>query len=209
MTMKRWKVALLALLAIAILAAAYGVVLIRRGFSAKEQPSRLETAVARTVRNMAIPASAKYENNPFTATPENLTEAREHFADHCARCHANDGSGHTEIGQNLYPKAPDMRSPRTQNLTDGEIYYIINNGVRLTGMPAWGDSHQAEDSWKLVLFVRHLPELTSEEEKDMERFNPKSEVERAEQLEEEQFLSGGTAAGKSMKEQHHHEGEEQ
>ena len=67
-------------------------------------------------------------------------------ADHCATCQANGGSGQTEIGQNLYPKAPDMRLPRTQNLRDGEIYYIINNGVRLTGMPAWGESHQAEDS---------------------------------------------------------------
>jgi hypothetical protein len=76
-------------------------------------------------------------------------------------------------------------------------------------MPTWSGSHQAEDSWKLVLFIRHLPQLTSEEEKDMERFNPKSEMERAEQLEEEQFLNGGTAVDKSMKGQHHHEEEEQ
>jgi mono/diheme cytochrome c family protein len=72
------------------------------------------------------------------STPEVLSAARSHFADHCASCHGNDGSRKTEIGWNLYPKAPDMRLPETQNLTDGEIYYIIHNGIRLTRMPAWG-----------------------------------------------------------------------
>jgi mono/diheme cytochrome c family protein len=177
--MKRWKALLLALLMVVVVAAVYGATLIRRGFSAKEQPSALETGVARAVRNMAIPTRARYEKNPFTPSPESLTEGREHFADHCATCHANDGTGQTEIGQNLYPKAPDMRLPRTQNLTDAEIFYIIQNGVRLTGMPAWGESHDADDTWKLVLFIRHLPQLTPEEQKDMERFNPKSAEEPA------------------------------
>jgi hypothetical protein len=79
----------------------------------------------------------------------------------------NDGSGNTEIGQNLYPKPPDMRQAETQNLTDGEIYYIIHNGIRLTGMPAWGDPGKDDDSWKLVLFIRHLPRMTSQEMKEM------------------------------------------
>ncbi len=60
------------------------------------------------------------------------------------------------------------------NLTDGEIFYIINNGVRMTGMPGWGKLHGADDTWKLVLFIRHLPQLSAEDKKDMERFNPKS-----------------------------------
>ena len=76
------------------------------------------------------------------------------------------------MGQGLYPKPPDLRLRPTQDLTDGEIFYIIQNGIRLTGMPAWGSSHEAEDSWKLVLFIRHLPQLTAEEEKDMKQYNP-------------------------------------
>jgi len=130
--------------------------------------------LARTERGLAIPASAKTAKNPFPSTAENLSDGREHFADHCATCHANDGSGNTEIGQNLYPKPPDMRLTQTQTLTDGEIFYIINNGVRLTGMPGWGESHGNDDTWKLVLFIRHLPQLSADEKKDMERFNPKS-----------------------------------
>jgi mono/diheme cytochrome c family protein len=102
----------------------------------------------------------KIEKNPFTASAELMAEAKAHFADHCAICHANNGNGNTEIGQNLYPKAPDMRLPQTQNLTDGELYYTIHNGIRLTGMPAWGTEEKDQDSWKPVLFIRHLPQLT-------------------------------------------------
>ncbi len=120
-----------------------------------------------------------------------MTEARAHFADHCAICHANNGSGKTEIGPNLYPKASDMRLPQTQDLTDGELYYTIHNGIRLTGMPAWGTDEKDEDSWKLVLFFRHLPRLTAVEEREMEALNPKAPEEKQEEQEEEQFLNGG------------------
>ena len=165
--MKLRTITSLILLAIVIGALGYGAWLIRQGFSARDNPSTFEIFAAGEIRRLSIPASARNAANPFQASPEILTEAREHFADHCATCHANDGSGKTEIGQNLYPKAPDMRLPQTQKLTDGEIYYVIHNGVRLTGMPAWGDAARDPDSWKLALFIRHLPQLTPQEEKDM------------------------------------------
>ena len=168
------KAVLWILLAVVVAGIAYEAILIRRGFSTKDQPSALETAIARAARNLAIPSSAKDAKNPYAATAENVTAGREHFADHCATCHANDGSGNSEMGPNFYPKPPDMRLAQTQNLTDGEIFYIINNGVRMTGMPGWGTSHGDDDTWKLVLFIRHLPQLSAEEKKDMERFNPKS-----------------------------------
>ena len=166
----------------------------QRGFSARDNPTGLEKLVARTMRNMAIPSPANTLKNPVTATPEKLSEARRHFADHCATCHANDGSGSTSIGRNLYPKAPDMRLPDTQELSDGQLYYIIHNGVRLTGMPAWGEANKKnedEDSWELALFIRHLPKLTPDEVKDMERANPMSTMEHDEVMQEEEFLKGG------------------
>jgi mono/diheme cytochrome c family protein len=196
--MKLRTKASLILLAIASGATGFGIVLVRRGFSARDNPSALEAYAAGAIRRLSIPAAAKKAVNPFQATPDILTQAREHFADHCASCHANNGSGKTEIGQNLYPKAPDMRLPQTQNLTDGEIYYIIHNGVRLTGMSAWGEADRDPDSWKLVLFIRRLPQLTPQEEKDMERFNPTSEIEREEKQQEEQFLNGEDSAKKEQ-----------
>ncbi len=170
------------------LAATFGWMTIRRGFGARDNPSAMEAIVARTARKLSIPASQRDAKNPFMATPEVLSEARAHFADHCAICHSNDGSGKTEIGQNLYPKAPDMRQPNTQDLTDGEIYNIIHNGIRLTGMPAWSGPDKDDDSWKLVIFIRHLVQMTPQEMKQMEQFNPKSAADRSEEADEQRFL---------------------
>src|SRR5262249_36175555 len=108
-----------------------------RGLSAKAPPRRLGTAVAGATRRPAGPPAARDRKNPIARSPEVIAEGMEHYADHCAACHANDGSGDTEIGLGLYPKPPDMRQAGTQSLTDGELFYIIENGVRLTGMPAW------------------------------------------------------------------------
>jgi mono/diheme cytochrome c family protein len=197
------KILLLLVLLLAVAAIVQGVVLIRHGFSARDQPSAVETYVARTTRKLAVPSSARDQKNPFAATPEVLAEARSHFADHCATCHANNGGGDTEIGRNLYPKAPDMRLPATQNMTDGELYYTIHNGIRLTGMPAWGTSVKDDDSWKLVLFIRHLPQLTAEEEEEMKKLNPKSGEELKEEQEEEQFLNEGQPSKQADQPTHH------
>jgi len=163
--MKRWKLFLLISGAILAALGLYGVRLIWHGFNTADQPSFLETVVARTARNLAIPRKARLEANPWTGTTAVLKEARESFVDRCAVCHGPDGSGQTQVGSNLYPKVPDLRSPRTQNLTDGEIRYIIRNGVRLTGMPGWAKPHdeQSDDSWKLVLFIRSLGLLSKEQ----------------------------------------------
>jgi hypothetical protein len=130
-----------------------------------------------------------------------LQESARHFADHCASCHGNNGSGNTEIGRNLYPPAPDMRLAATQDLSDGELYYVIHNGVRWTGMPAWGEPGNDSDleSWKLVFFIRHLPHLTDAEIRGMERFNPRSDADREEEKEEQKFLNGGQAGDSAQK----------
>jgi hypothetical protein len=97
-----------------------------------------------------------------------------------------------------------MRLPATQNLSDGELYYIIRNGVPLTGMPAWGEPHtdQDDESWQLVLFIRHLSHLTPEEIKDMESYNPTGKMEKEEEPAE--VPSAGKASGKPAEEHHHH-----
>jgi mono/diheme cytochrome c family protein len=206
--MKIPKAVLWVLLGVVVVAIAYGVLLTRRGISARKEPSAMETTVARALRHMAIPKIDREEENPWATvvTPEILKDAREHFADHCSQCHGNDGSGKTEMGQYLFPRAPDMRLPATQNLTDGELYYIIRNGVPLTGMPAWGEPKtvQDDDSWQLVLFIRHLPKLTAEEIKDMEHYNPVGEMEREDEKDHEQGPNGADSSGKSTPVHHHH-----
>ncbi len=156
--MRIWKI-ILAAVAGAILAGFFTAgLLIWRGFRATDVPSHLETAVARVARDFAIPRQERHKKNPLRASAVVLNEAREDFNARCAVCHGYDGSGRTPMGVDLYPKAPDLRSSATQNLSDGEIHYIIENGVQLTGMPAWRTPHQQsdDDSWKFVLFIRSL-----------------------------------------------------
>lgn len=200
----RWI--LIIVIGVGAAAAAAGVLLIAgRGFSAREEPTAVEAFAARRLRSLAMPRAARNERNPVAPLPEVLSEAMAHFADHCAFCHGNDGSGDTPIGRGLYPKAPDMRRAETQNLTDGEIYYIIQNGIRLTGMPAFGQDTAGPDldSWKLVHFIRHLPNITVEEVQQMKSMNPKSPQEWLEEEAMRRFLEGDDSQPALPNHQHH------
>ncbi|MBI3047796.1 MAG: c-type cytochrome [Acidobacteria bacterium] len=188
---------LLLVVAVVLAAAAVGLYVMRAGLSAREQPGAIETFVARSVRNLAVARRARELTNPVEPTPEIIAAGRAHFADHCATCHANDGGGNTEMGRNLFPKAPDMRLPATQDLTDGELFWIIENGIRFTGMPGWstGTKEGEEASWHLVHFIRHLPGLTPDEIEQMEALNPRSPEEIRQEIEAERFLQGGDPPG--------------
>ena len=162
------------------------------GLRARAAPGALETRVARTVRSFAVSSRDRSRTNPVPRSPEALLGGLEHFADHCAVCHANDGSGAADFGRSLFPPAPDLRGAATQGLTDGEIFYIIENGIRFTGMPAFGagTADGEGESWKLVHFIRHLPQLSDDERARMEALNPRSPVEIRQEMEEERFLRG-------------------
>ncbi len=177
--MKRWKVVCLVLVALAVAAAGYGLILVRRGFSALATPSAIEELAATTARKLAVPSVYRQLRNPIAPSTESIRGGMEHFAYHCAPCHSNDGGGHTVYGRGLYPKPPDLRAAATQNKSDGELYYTIDNGVRLSGMPAFSGTHTAAQTWRLVLFIRHLPQITPEELNEMKGWDPKSDADSA------------------------------
>jgi mono/diheme cytochrome c family protein len=186
--------AFLLLLGLAVVIGGAGLwYFLNSGVSAKEHPGRIEEFVAGRARNMAIARRAKSLTNPVEYSGEIIAEGRAHFADHCATCHGNNGGGDTPIGRGMWPKPPDMRLERTQNLSDGELFWIIENGIRFTGMPAWstGTKEGETASWHLVHFIRRLPRLTPEELEEMEAFNPKPPAEIRQQIAEEEFLKGG------------------
>lgn len=194
------------LILLVLVAALFARWILHDGLSARATPSRLETFLARNARGLSTPGDAKNATNPVADSAEVQRDARRHFADHCAVCHGNDGSGDTPIGRGLYPKPPDLRGKDTQNLSDGELFWTIENGVRFTGMPAFGGANEhgsANDSWKLVRFIRHLPQLTMEERMEMERYNPKGPDDRAEEQQEEDFLKGGAPQPGSVSPHHH------
>jgi mono/diheme cytochrome c family protein len=162
------------------------------GLSARATPSALEARLGRFVRGFAVPAEVRARANPRPASPEMLEGALAHFAEHCASCHGNDGSGDTDLGRGLFPRPPDMRLPATQELADGELFYVIEHGVRFTGMPAFatGDASGEDESWALVHFIRRLPGLSEDERARMEEMNPAPPAEVRQRMEEDAFLSG-------------------
>ena len=175
-------------------AVAYSIV--SGGISTRTPPTKAEDAIALTFRKLATPSAARNRVNPVEPTKTAIDGALEHFADHSASCHANDGSGQTQMGRSFYPPSPDMRAARTQSLTDGELFSIIENGIRLTGMPAWGTGTPdgERESWALVHFIRRLPGLTAADLERMESLNPQSPRKFREAEEARLFLEGMTEA---------------
>jgi mono/diheme cytochrome c family protein len=213
MKTRSWRFAVIFVVAVIAVAAAFAGVryyFLQRGFSARDEPSTVEAFIAKRVRRLAIPSSARNLRNPVEAGPEALAAGMAHWADHCATCHGNDGRGATDIGRGLYPKPPDMTETATQQLADGELYYVIENGIRFTGMPAFGEeaiqpaNQQNTESWHLVHFIRHLPRITDDELAEMKKMNPKSPTELAREEEIRKFLQGDDPPPAEHSKEHHH-----
>jgi mono/diheme cytochrome c family protein len=133
------------------------------GLSAEAAPGPVERAIAPRLARLSIPSDARSQENPLRNDTAVWRSAVDHYRDHCALCHGDDGRGHTTMGENMYPKVPDFADPIVQRMTDGELFYVIQNGVRWTGMPAWKREHSTDDTWRLVSLVRTVPTLTHEE----------------------------------------------
>jgi len=189
--MRRRLVWLAAILMVFVIA---GLILARgRGITSLRAPLPMEAFVARAAWRFLVPRAARAAVNPVPDDPAVLQEALEHWADHCATCHGEDGSGDTSIGRRVYPPVPDMRTARTQRLSDGELFYAIERGMPWTAMPGWsnGTAEGGHDSWALVRFIRHLPVLTEAERTEIERLTPKPPPNDARDREIDEFLSGG------------------
>lgn len=144
-----------------------------RGLSTRVTPSAIEESIAVAMRGLETPRALRDAVNPLEPSPAVIEDGLAHFADHCASCHGNNGSGDTALGRSFYPPSPNMRAARTQASSDGELFSIIEHGIRLTGMPAWGTG-TPEGEWGLVHFIRRLPSLTADDVARMESMNPSS-----------------------------------
>jgi predicted CXXCH cytochrome family protein len=163
--LRKWRNLSVALLAAIFLSVLSAAIWIRHAFRTSSGPPSFETAIARTMRHLAIPRTEQRRTDPLASSAENLEAGREEFLARCSNCHGVDGTGRTPMGTHLYPRVPDLRTAATQELSDGEIHYIVENGVPLTGMPAWKSPQpeSADSIWKLVLYVRSLGPLSHSE----------------------------------------------
>ena len=201
------KGALIAVLIVALVGMVSAFVFVKAtGLSARGTPGPVETSVARRLRAWSVPSDYRDLRNPVLRNDESMRNWMDHFADHCATCHGNDGSGQTEMGKGMFPPAPDMRAAATQGMSDGELFYVIEHGVRFTGMPAWGTgtTEGEEASWHLVNFIRHLPALTAEEIEQMAGMNPRPPAEVRQEIEEQRFLEGAEPASAAPPRSHGH-----
>jgi mono/diheme cytochrome c family protein len=130
-----------------------------QGCTADKPASRSEETLANAAKDVAIPLEAGKMKNPLPETDEVVSQGQEVFLGSCAQCHGADARGDTTVGRNMAPPAMDLTSAHVQHWSDAELFWIIQNGVRLTGMPSWKSSISADDTWKLVRFVHHLPRV--------------------------------------------------
>jgi mono/diheme cytochrome c family protein len=127
-----------------------------QGCTAGKQPSQEETSLANAAKDVTIPLEAGKMKNPLPETAEVVSQGQEVFLGSCAQCHGADARGDTDIGRNMNPPAMDLTSAHVQHWSDAELFWIIQNGVRLTGMPAWKSSISDNDTWKLAHFIHSL-----------------------------------------------------
>ncbi len=135
--------------------------LLALGCSAHKQPSKLETVLANMAKDVVIPIEAKNLKNPLPASDEVVHQGEQIYMQACGICHAMDGHAGTDLGRAMYPPAMDLTSPHVQHWTGAELFWIIQNGVRMTGMPSWKSTISENDTWKLAHFVHSLPRLNA------------------------------------------------
>ena len=155
---------------IAAVAIAAGVVIVSGtvSFGATAPISGIERAAATIAVDRSVARRAPRTANPVAASPETLAKGLSHYKAMCVTCHGAGAVDPSPIGEGLNPPAPDLTQKSIQSRTDGELFWIVQNGIRMTGMPAFGPTHKDEEIWTLVTFLRHLPELSSEEEAALE-----------------------------------------
>jgi mono/diheme cytochrome c family protein len=153
------RAALRHMLMLGVISAMLGALL--QGCGAGKPPSQGETSLANAAKDVTIPLAAGKMKNPLPETDEIVSQGQEVFLGSCAQCHGADARGDTNVGRNMNPPAMDLTSSHVQHWSDAELFWIIQNGVRLTGMPSWKSSISDNDSWKLAHFIHNLPRLNA------------------------------------------------
>ena len=142
------------------------------GCSAHKKPSSVETALANVAKDLVIPMETEKLKNPLSSDPQTVSQGQQIYEQSCTICHGNDGHGQTTLGQGMYPPAMDLTSPHVQHWDDSEMFWIVQNGVRMTGMASWKGAISPDDTWKLVIFIHHLQQLDSTEAKNAKTQEP-------------------------------------
>jgi len=133
-----------------------GMLLLSLGCKVRE-PWKLETSLAKTVKQR-ITIGGKNDQNPMPATAENIHAGRENFSHYCFACHGLDGQNTgVPFAEKMSPPVPRLTSPAVQGYTDGQLKWVIDNGIFPSGMPASKGILRDDEIWQIVVYVRNLP----------------------------------------------------
>jgi mono/diheme cytochrome c family protein len=146
-----WTIILVAVALLVIAALSFNL-------AALQPPGRFETRVADLSKGFLIDRASRHGIPPRPVNIKaSIAAGGEHYGLDCSVCHSDDGRGQTPVGEWMYPRASDLTSKRVQSYSDQELFWIIRNGIRFTGMPAFGEVETPDHIWDLVNYVRTLP----------------------------------------------------
>src|SRR5271155_3258974 len=147
-----------------------GYFLLKKGyvdFKADNEPSALEDHLAMSALDASTERNAPEQKNPVPADETNLVAGAKLYVNHCASCHGLPANPDTQFGRSFNPpvpaffkEAPDM--PENQN------FYIIQHGIRWSGMPAWKNTLNETQTWQLVTFLGNVEKLPPAARKELE-----------------------------------------
>ncbi|HKW90219.1 MAG TPA: cytochrome c [Candidatus Acidoferrales bacterium] len=152
--MKRWTV--IAVIAIVVIVAGAWTAFATFNLSALPEPSAAETYFATKGKHMLVHRAAAIAGAPADAKAA-AEEGDKYFGVDCSMCHGATGRKPTDNGRWMYPRAIDLGSAETQSYSDRELFWIVKNGIRLSGMPAFGKMETDEHIWELVEYIRTMP----------------------------------------------------
>jgi mono/diheme cytochrome c family protein len=180
---RRWLVAALlastpvVLIGVALLAIYGGIY----DVAADEPHSQPVFWLLQLVRTRSIAARATDTVPIDLSEPNRIASGAAQYAEMCSTCHLAPGMKRTEISWGLYPRAPELR--RGGRLTAAEQFWVVKHGIKMTGMPSWGVTHDDSLLWDIVAFLRKMPELTADEYQALVRSAPKTHEEMMQDME--------------------------
>lgn len=158
-----WRASVIIALTIFATLAVVSGVLARNGLAAVGEPlTAAEDQVLYMARKAVVALAAHDARNPLSNQPNVWQSVAGEYLEHCAICHGRAGRGDATLEAQFFPAPPDLTQRSTQQLSDGELYHVIANGIRFTAMPGWSATHGSDELWRYVAFVRQLPHLNEE-----------------------------------------------
>ncbi len=125
--------------------------------------SKITSWILETARDQSIHFHSREIQAPPLKDPKMAKGGFKEFHEMCRQCHGAPGQQKAEFAQGLYPNPPDLTSKEMKGLDERELYWVVKNGIKMSGMPGFGPTHEEEELWAIVAFLKQLPGIQAKE----------------------------------------------